>query len=122
MNLRPVGPAAAQRLSSWGNSDHQEWGLLTTYCGLSLAVVLCLVCTSEYVSRIDGRPPDVELELGGGEDAGRVSITRRRPRHHGQDLIDLMITHPLATLYWQLSGKSTVELRINDGHLLVVMG
>lgn len=37
-----------------------------------------------------------------------------------QDLIDRMITHPPATVYWQLSGKSMVELHINDGHLLVV--
>lgn len=36
------------------------------------------------------------------------------------DLIDLLITHLLATVYWQLSGSSMVELRINYGNLLVV--
>jgi len=43
--------------------------------------------TSEYASRIDFRlhvcrHPVVGLEVGGGEGAGRVPFTRRRPRHH----------------------------------------
>lgn len=37
-----------------------------------------------------------------------------------QDLNDLLITHPLATFYWQVSGKSMVEAGIDDGDLLVV--
>lgn len=37
-----------------------------------------------------------------------------------QDLNDLLITHPLATFYWQVSGKSMIEAGIDDGDLLVV--
>ncbi|RYF63722.1 MAG: translesion error-prone DNA polymerase V autoproteolytic subunit [Comamonadaceae bacterium] len=37
-----------------------------------------------------------------------------------QDLNDLLITHPLATFYWQVSGQSMVEAGIGDGDLLVV--
>ncbi|RYX92193.1 MAG: translesion error-prone DNA polymerase V autoproteolytic subunit [Comamonadaceae bacterium] len=37
-----------------------------------------------------------------------------------QDLNDLLITHPLATFYWQVSGLSMVEAGIGDGDLLVV--
>ncbi|TAL65827.1 MAG: translesion error-prone DNA polymerase V autoproteolytic subunit [Burkholderiaceae bacterium] len=36
------------------------------------------------------------------------------------DLNDLLITHPLATFYWQVSGKSMVEAGIDDGDILVV--
>ncbi|MBU1360130.1 MAG: translesion error-prone DNA polymerase V autoproteolytic subunit [Gammaproteobacteria bacterium] len=37
-----------------------------------------------------------------------------------QDLNDLLITHPLATFYWRVSGQSMVEAGIGDGDLLVV--
>ena len=37
-----------------------------------------------------------------------------------QDLNDLLITHPLATFYWQVSGLSMMEAGIGDGDLLVV--
>ena len=36
------------------------------------------------------------------------------------DLNDLLITHPLATFYWRVSGKSMVEAGIDDGDILVV--
>lgn len=37
-----------------------------------------------------------------------------------QDLNDLLITHPLATFFWRVSGKSMLEAGIDDGDLLVV--
>jgi DNA polymerase V len=37
-----------------------------------------------------------------------------------QDLNDLLITHPLATFFWRVSGKSMVDAGIDDGDLLVV--
>ncbi|MDM0117264.1 translesion error-prone DNA polymerase V autoproteolytic subunit [Variovorax sp. J22R133] len=37
-----------------------------------------------------------------------------------QDLNDLLITHPLATFFWQVSGRSMVDAGIDDGDLLVV--
>ncbi len=37
-----------------------------------------------------------------------------------QDLNDLLITHPVATFYWQVSGLSMVDAGIGDGDLLVV--
>jgi DNA polymerase V len=37
-----------------------------------------------------------------------------------QDLNDLLITHPLATFYWQVSGRSMEEAGIGDGDILVV--
>ena len=36
------------------------------------------------------------------------------------DLNELLITHPLATFFWQVSGKSMVEAGIDDGDILVV--
>jgi DNA polymerase V len=37
-----------------------------------------------------------------------------------QDLNELLITHPLATFFWKVSGKSMVEAGIDDGDILVV--
>jgi DNA polymerase V len=36
------------------------------------------------------------------------------------DLNELLITHPQATFFWRVSGKSMVEAGIDDGDLLVV--
>lgn len=36
------------------------------------------------------------------------------------DLNDLLITHPLATFFWQVSGWSMVNEHIGDGDILVV--
>ena len=37
-----------------------------------------------------------------------------------QDLNELMITHPLATLFWQVTGCSMVGVGIGAGDILVV--
>jgi DNA polymerase V len=37
-----------------------------------------------------------------------------------QDLNDLLITHPLATFYWQVAGRSMEEAGIGDGDIIVV--
>jgi hypothetical protein len=37
-----------------------------------------------------------------------------------QDLNELLITHPLATFFWRVSGRSMVEAGIDGGDLLVV--
>lgn len=36
------------------------------------------------------------------------------------DLNELLITHPQATFFWRVSGKSMVEAGIDDGDILVV--
>lgn len=36
------------------------------------------------------------------------------------DLNELLITHPLATFFWQVSGQSMREAGIDDGDILVV--
>lgn len=36
------------------------------------------------------------------------------------DLNDLLITHPLATFFWRVAGKSMLEAGIDDGDILVV--
>ena len=36
------------------------------------------------------------------------------------DLNELLITHPLATFFWQVSGQSMHEAGIDDGDILVV--
>jgi DNA polymerase V len=36
------------------------------------------------------------------------------------DLNELLITHPQATFFWRVSGKSMVEAGIDDGDLLIV--
>ena len=36
------------------------------------------------------------------------------------DLNELLITHPLATFFWRVSGKSRIEAGIADGDILVV--
>ena len=37
-----------------------------------------------------------------------------------QDLNELLITHPLATFFWRVAGKSMMEAGIDDGDILVV--
>ncbi|MET0211149.1 MAG: translesion error-prone DNA polymerase V autoproteolytic subunit [Burkholderiaceae bacterium] len=61
------------------------------------------------------RLPVVEglLRAGFPSPADDFSIKR-------QDLNDLLITHPLATFYWRVSGKSMIEAGIDDGDILVV--
>lgn len=36
------------------------------------------------------------------------------------DLNELLITHPLATFFWRVSGDSMIEAGIHDGSILVV--
>jgi DNA polymerase V len=36
------------------------------------------------------------------------------------DLNDLLVTHPLATFFWQVSGLSMMNAGIHDGDILVV--
>ena len=36
------------------------------------------------------------------------------------DLNELLITHPLATFFWRVAGKSMVDAGIDDGDILVV--
>jgi len=59
--------------------------------------------------------PVVEGKLRAGFPSPADDFAIRR-----QDLNDLLITHPLATFYWQVSGQSMVEAGIGDGDLLVV--
>ena len=37
-----------------------------------------------------------------------------------QDLNDLLITHPLATFFWRVSGTSMVNAGLDDGDLIIV--
>ena len=59
--------------------------------------------------------PVVEGKLRAGVPSPADDFATKR-----QDLNDLLITHPLATFYWQVSGQSMVEAGIGDGDLLVV--
>jgi len=36
------------------------------------------------------------------------------------DLNELLITHPLATFFWRVAGRSMIEAGIDDGDILVV--
>ena len=36
------------------------------------------------------------------------------------DLNELLITHPLATFFWRVAGRSMIKARIDDGDILVI--
>ncbi|RYE45574.1 MAG: translesion error-prone DNA polymerase V autoproteolytic subunit [Hyphomicrobiales bacterium] len=71
-----------------------------------------LWASTEPVAR---RLPVVEGRLRAGFPSPADDFAIKR-----QDLNDLLITHPLATFYWQVSGQSMVDAGIGDGDLLVV--
>ena len=56
---------------------------------------------------------EVSLQAGFPSPADDFAVKRH-------DLNELLITHPLATFFWRVSGKSMVEAGIDDGDILVV--
>jgi DNA polymerase V len=59
--------------------------------------------------------PMVQLSLQAGFPSPADDFAVKR-----HDLNELLITHPLATFFWRVSGKSMVEAGIDDGDILVV--
>ena len=56
---------------------------------------------------------DVSIQAGFPSPADDFAVKRH-------DLNELLITHPQATFFWRVAGKSMFEAGIDDGDLLVV--
>ena len=56
---------------------------------------------------------DVSIQAGFPSPADDFAVKRH-------DLNELLITHPQATFFWRVAGKSMLEAGIDDGDLLVV--
>ena len=59
--------------------------------------------------------PIVQLSIQAGFPSPADDFAVKR-----HDLNELLVTHPLATFLWRVSGKSMVEAGIDDGDILVV--
>ena len=56
---------------------------------------------------------EISVQAGFPSPADDFSVKRH-------DLNELLITHPLATFFWRVAGKSMIEAGIDDGDILVV--
>ena len=59
--------------------------------------------------------PIVEQSIRAGFPSPAEDFATKR-----HDLNELLITHPLATFFWKVSGQSMIEAGIDDGDILIV--